>query len=266
MGWVGNLRQRVIRWWRDSLDVPVLLMMRRDKWGAREESACLQKIDLTFSLLLGVLYILTLTVLGDISQRATLASNLTSNGTGTSYFMNVTDYPGYTLGSLQESDTGLTAGLTLAGLRLVLQPLMIPIVLVHRLQHLRHLYSKILVYCHSADWYKESCFMDKSLRSGLHPALSDRSHHPPPDKSRIDIILDSDVLALKGTAVDIEPALLSGHVVLTLTEATSIKEINLQFRGKTRVPPPPHELIHLNSSGQTYSLCTYDWSFLEGEK
>ncbi|KAG2744806.1 hypothetical protein P692DRAFT_20742687, partial [Suillus brevipes Sb2] len=86
------------------------------------------------------------------------------------------------------------------------------------------------------------------------------------DKSRIDIILDSDVLALKGTAVDIEPALLSGHVVLTLSEATSIKEINLQFRGKTRVPPPPHELIHLNSSGQTYSLCTYDWSFLEGEK
>ncbi|KAG2747108.1 hypothetical protein P692DRAFT_201933057 [Suillus brevipes Sb2] len=117
--------------------------------------------------------------------------------------------------------------------------------------------------------------VDDHLSAALHAALSrvhddmvhqDRSHHPPPDKSRIDIILDSDVLALKGTAVDIEPALLSGHVVLTLSEATSIKEINLQFRGKTRVPPPPHEPIHLNSSGQTYSLCTYDWSFLEGEK
>ncbi|KAG1772584.1 hypothetical protein EV702DRAFT_1201439 [Suillus placidus] len=117
--------------------------------------------------------------------------------------------------------------------------------------------------------------VDDHLSSALHAALSrihddmvhqDKSHHPPPDKSRIDIVLDSDVLALKGTTVDIEPALLSGHVVLTLSEATSIKEINLQFRGKTRVPPPLHEPISLNSSGQTYSLCTYDWSFLEGEK
>lgn len=118
--------------------------------------------------------------------------------------------------------------------------------------------------------------IDDHLSTALHAALSrvhddmvhqDRSHHhPPPDKSRIDIILDSDVLALKGTTVDIEPALLSGHVVLTLSEATSIKEINLQFRGKTRVPPSLHEPISLNSSGQTYSICTYDWSFLEGEK
>ncbi|KAG2101336.1 uncharacterized protein F5147DRAFT_581570 [Suillus discolor] len=118
--------------------------------------------------------------------------------------------------------------------------------------------------------------IDDHLSTALHAALSrvhddmvhqDRSHHhPPPDKSRIDIILDSDVLALKGTTVDIEPALLSGHVVLTLSEATSIKEINLQFRGKTRVPPSLHESISLNSSGQTYSICTYDWSFLEGEK
>lgn len=93
--------------------------------------------------------------------------------------------------------------------------------------------------------------IDDHLSTALHAALSrvhddmvhqDRSHHhPPPDKSRIDIILDSDVLALKGTTVDIEPALLSGHVVLTLSEATSIKEINLQFRGKTRVPPSLHE-------------------------
>lgn len=117
--------------------------------------------------------------------------------------------------------------------------------------------------------------VDDHLSAALHAALSrvhddmvhqDRSHHPPPDKSRIDIVLDSDVLALKGTAVDIEPALLSGHIVLTLSEATPIKEINLQFRGKARLPPLPHDPISLNSSGQTYSLCTYDWSFLEGEK
>jgi alpha-glucosidase len=49
-----------------------------------------------FSLLLGVLYILTPTVWGDISQRATLANNLASNGTGTPYSMNVTDCPGGT--------------------------------------------------------------------------------------------------------------------------------------------------------------------------
>ncbi|KAG0694549.1 hypothetical protein DFH29DRAFT_959511 [Suillus ampliporus] len=117
--------------------------------------------------------------------------------------------------------------------------------------------------------------VDDHLSSALHAALSrvhddmlhqDKSHHPHPDKSRIDIVLDSDVLALKGTAVDVEPALLSGHLILTLSEATSIKEINLQFRGKTRVPPPLNDPISLNSSGQSYSLCTYDWSFLEGEK
>ncbi|KAG1735999.1 hypothetical protein EDB19DRAFT_1910444 [Suillus lakei] len=117
--------------------------------------------------------------------------------------------------------------------------------------------------------------VDDHLSTALHAALSrvhddmvhqERSHHPTPDKSRIDIVLDSDVLALKGTTVDVESAILSGYVVLTLSEATSIKEINLQFRGKTRVPPPLHDPISLNSSGQTYSLCTYDWSFLEGEK
>ncbi|KAG2148714.1 uncharacterized protein EDB93DRAFT_1064302, partial [Suillus bovinus] len=117
--------------------------------------------------------------------------------------------------------------------------------------------------------------VDDHLSAALHAALNrihddmvhqDKSHHPPPDKSRIDIVLDSDVLTLKGTTVDIEPALLSGHVVLTLSEATSIKEINLQFRGKTHVPPPLHDPISLHSSGQTYSICTYDWSFLEGEK
>lgn len=92
--------------------------------------------------------------------------------------------------------------------------------------------------------------VDDHLSAALHAALTrvhddmqprDKSHHPHPDKSRIDIVLDSDALVLKGTAVDIEPALLSGHVLLTLSEATSIKEITLQFRGKARVPPPLYE-------------------------
>ncbi|KAG1814614.1 glycoside hydrolase family 31 protein [Suillus subaureus] len=68
-----------------------------------------------FTLLLSVLYTLVPTVWGEVSQRATLGNKLASNGTGTPYSMNVTDCPGYTLGSLQESDIGLTAQLTLAG-------------------------------------------------------------------------------------------------------------------------------------------------------
>lgn len=92
--------------------------------------------------------------------------------------------------------------------------------------------------------------VDDHLSAALHAALNrvhedmqprDKSHHLHHDKSRIDIVLDSDVIVLKGTVVDVEPALLTGHVVLTLSEATSIKEITLQFRGKARIPPPLHE-------------------------
>ncbi|KAG1898688.1 glycoside hydrolase family 31 protein [Suillus fuscotomentosus] len=75
-----------------------------------------QRFTVMFSLLLGVLYTLAPTAWGDVSQRATLGNKLASNGTGTpSYSMNVTDCPGYILGSLHESDIGLTAQLTLAG-------------------------------------------------------------------------------------------------------------------------------------------------------
>ncbi|KAG2130855.1 glycosyl hydrolases family 31-domain-containing protein, partial [Suillus clintonianus] len=68
-----------------------------------------------FSLLLGVLYASAPTVWGEVSQSATLGNKFTSDGTETPYSMNVTYCPGYTLGSLQESDIGLTARLTLTG-------------------------------------------------------------------------------------------------------------------------------------------------------
>ena len=87
-----------------------------------------------FSLLLGTLCALAPTVLGRPStniRRAALDTFPSSRLT-TTYSMNVTDCPGqaramcwesmlmmailgYTLGSLQESDIGLTAQLTLAG-------------------------------------------------------------------------------------------------------------------------------------------------------
>ena len=59
--------------------------------------------------------------------------------------------------------------------------------------------------------------------------------------SYVDINVNSDTLVLRGTGVDVTPALLSGNVVLYLTEPTSIKEITLQFRGKARIPPSASE-------------------------
>lgn len=62
------------------------------------------------------------------------------------------------------------------------------------------------------------------------------------EKSRIDIILDSPFVALRGTmGSDVEPAVLSGHVNLFLAEDTDIKEVNLHFRGKARIPVPAYE-------------------------
>ncbi|KIJ60026.1 hypothetical protein HYDPIDRAFT_32605 [Hydnomerulius pinastri MD-312] len=115
------------------------------------------------------------------------------------------------------------------------------------------------------------------LSSALHAALSSfapgssshsADHDMGKEKERagIEIIVNSDCLSLKGTGVDVEPALLSGHVALHLTEATSIKEITLQFRGKVRLPAPLNDTLSLNSSPQMYSICNHEWSFLEGEK
>lgn len=65
--------------------------------------------------------------------------------------------------------------------------------------------------------------------------------HPEKSKSHLDISFHPETLYLKGTGPDVEPALLSGHVSLYLTESTSIKEITLSFRGKARLPVPSHE-------------------------
>ncbi|KAJ7187902.1 hypothetical protein C8R46DRAFT_1157139 [Mycena filopes] len=89
------------------------------------------------------------------------------------------------------------------------------------------------------------------------------------DKERpcLEIHLDNEHLCMQGTGANVEPARLTGHVALYLAESTPIKEITLQFRGKARMPPPPHESMHIgNSSIHTYIVCTHDWSFLEGEK
>ncbi|KIJ05556.1 hypothetical protein PAXINDRAFT_103730 [Paxillus involutus ATCC 200175] len=118
---------------------------------------------------------------------------------------------------------------------------------------------------------------DDHLASALHAALSTfvpgpshSDHHydmnKEKDRAGIEIIVESDCLVLKGTGVDVEPAMLSGHVVLHLTEPTSIKGITLQFRGKARLPAPLNEALSLNTSSCWYSICSHDWSFLEGQK
>ncbi|THH02257.1 hypothetical protein EW026_g557 [Hermanssonia centrifuga] len=99
-------------------------------------------------------------------------------------------------------------------------------------------------------------------------AQTDEMHREKAEKGHpsVDIAVNSDTLILRGTGVDVEPALLSGNVVLHLSEATSIKEITLQFRGKARIPPSANESLALNSSPLTYVVCNHEWSFLEGTK
>ncbi|KZT10843.1 uncharacterized protein LAESUDRAFT_693249 [Laetiporus sulphureus 93-53] len=82
----------------------------------------------------------------------------------------------------------------------------------------------------------------------------------------LDIVVNSDTLVLRGTGVDVDPALLSGNVVLNLTEPTSLKEIVLQFRGKARLPVSASEPLSLSSSQLTYLVCNHEWSFLEGNR
>ncbi|EMD37694.1 hypothetical protein CERSUDRAFT_114332 [Gelatoporia subvermispora B] len=93
-------------------------------------------------------------------------------------------------------------------------------------------------------------------------------HHEPKDKSQpyLDILVASDTLCLRGVGVDVNPALLSGNVVLHLPEPMSIKEITLQFRGKARLPVSAAEPLSLSSSQLTYIVCNHEWSFLEGDR
>jgi hypothetical protein len=93
--------------------------------------------------------------------------------------------------------------------------------------------------------------LSSALHSALHPFTSSHQstqtagdHESIPEKLKtgLEIIFNPEIVCLKGTGPDVEPALLSGHVALYLTESTSIKEITLSFRGKARLPPAPsHE-------------------------
>ncbi|KAF5386147.1 hypothetical protein D9615_002596 [Tricholomella constricta] len=100
-----------------------------------------------------------------------------------------------------------------------------------------------------------------TLDHDRHDMAKEKEHKP-----RIEILLDSPCLFLKGVGVEVEPTRLSGHVALYLSQATPMKEITLQFQGKARLPiPPAAALTIMNTAPLTYIVCTHDWSFLGGE-
>jgi hypothetical protein len=80
------------------------------------------------------------------------------------------------------------------------------------------------------------------LASTLHHALQPHRLDPQDDKhTGIDLVVNSDVLTLKGNGAEVTPALLSGQIVLDLAESTTVKQITLQFRGKAKLPPVENE-------------------------
>ncbi|KAF9654030.1 hypothetical protein BDM02DRAFT_3182442 [Thelephora ganbajun] len=81
----------------------------------------------------------------------------------------------------------------------------------------------------------------------------------------LEIVVTNDVLCLQGSGTEVEPALLSGNVVLYLPEDTDIKDVTLHFRGKAKLPPS-NDSLSLSSSGSTHLICEHDWTFLEGKK
>lgn len=87
------------------------------------------------------------------------------------------------------------------------------------------------------------------LVSALHNALQSIPPHQDSapvsrkdDKHNIEIIVDTDVLTLRGIGTEVTPALLSGQVVLNLAESTPVKQITLQFRGKAKLSPVENEM------------------------
>jgi hypothetical protein len=84
------------------------------------------------------------------------------------------------------------------------------------------------------------------LASTLHHVLQGTNYHTHSERQEdkhtgIDLVVNSDVLTLKGNGAEVTPAFLSGHIVLDLAESTTVKQITLQFRGKARLPPVENE-------------------------
>ena len=84
------------------------------------------------------------------------------------------------------------------------------------------------------------------LASTLHHVLLGTTHTHHSDRqddkhTGIDLVVNEDVLTLKGNGAEVTLALLSGQIVLDLAESTTVKQITLQFRGKARLPAVDNE-------------------------
>ncbi|CAE7077124.1 unnamed protein product [Rhizoctonia solani] len=80
----------------------------------------------------------------------------------------------------------------------------------------------------------------------------------------LEIVLPNEEIVFRGVGQDVESALLSGHLVLNLTEATNIREITLQLTGKVRIQV--HDSSHARQGHHSHVFHTHEWSFLEGER
>lgn len=96
-----------------------------------------------------------------------------------------------------------------------------------------------------------------------HPHYHNLNHAPP-----LEIVLENDELVLRGAGGgDVNPALLSGQVVLNLVESTNVRELTLRLEGKGKV-------AFVEGSGgsgsrshhYTHPILTHDWSFLQGDR
>jgi hypothetical protein len=82
---------------------------------------------------------------------------------------------------------------------------------------------------------------DAVAHQGAEVDLLASTLHQDDKHTGIDLLVNSDVLTLKGNGAEVTPTLLSGQIVLDLAESMTVKQITLQFRGKARLPPVENE-------------------------
>ncbi|KAL7421163.1 hypothetical protein Q5752_004048 [Cryptotrichosporon argae] len=83
---------------------------------------------------------------------------------------------------------------------------------------------------------------------------------------QLDIVLDSDHLVLRGQGGDMNPAYLSGHIVLKLNESANIKGITMNLTGKAKVQFTEGNGTGSRNHHYEHRIINHDWSFLEGDK
>ncbi|KAG9017678.1 hypothetical protein FRB90_000268 [Tulasnella sp. 427] len=82
----------------------------------------------------------------------------------------------------------------------------------------------------------------------------------------VEIVIPGDSVVLRGVGQDVEPTIFAGQVVLRLPEATNIKEINLNFTGKSKLPSADARAPAFRQPITTQTFFSHDWSLLQGAK